>query len=81
MLTRKLGRKPYPLWNSPITIEDMLTDTEHLSNLWQGESPKALPSTFKNTKFPAIDDKIKQLLADWEEALAAHKLARTRIAE
>ena len=32
--------------------------------LMQGESPKALPSTFKNMKFPAIDDKIKQLLAN-----------------
>ena len=49
--------------------------------LMQGESPKALPSTFENTKFPAINDKIKQLLADWEEALAAHKLAWTRIME
>ena len=47
----------------------------------QRESPKALPSTFKNTKFPAIDDKIKQLLANQEEALAAHELAQTRIAE
>ena len=47
----------------------------------QGESPKALPLTFENTKFPAIDDKIEQLLADWEEALAAHKLARTRIVD
>ena len=49
--------------------------------LMQGESPKALPLTFKNTKFPAINDKIKQLLADQEEALAAHKLAQTRIVE
>ena len=49
--------------------------------LMQGELPKALPSTFKNTEFPAIDNKIKQLLADWEEALAAHELAWTRIAE
>ena len=47
----------------------------------QGESPKALPTTFKNTKFPAINEKLKQLLADREEALAAHELARTRIAE
>ena len=47
----------------------------------QGESPKALPSTFKNTKFPEIDDKIKQLLANWKEALAAHELAQIRIAE
>ena len=40
----------------------------------QGESPKALPSTFKNTKFPAIDDKIKQLIANQKKALAAHEL-------
>ena len=47
----------------------------------QGEPPKALPTTFENTKFPAINDKLKQLLADREEALAAHELARTRIVE
>ena len=47
----------------------------------QGESPKAFPTTFENTKFPAITDKLKQLLADREEALAAHELARTGIAE
>ena len=47
----------------------------------QGESPKALPTTFENMKFPAFDEKLKQLLADREEALAAHELARTRIAE
>ena len=34
------------------------------SELMQGESPKALPSTFENTKFPAIDDRFKQLIAD-----------------
>ena len=47
----------------------------------QGEPPKASPTTFENTKFPAIDEKLKHLLADQEEALAAHELARTRIAE
>jgi Integrase zinc binding domain len=47
----------------------------------QGESPKALPLTYKNTKFPSIDDKVKQMMADWDEALAAHKLARTRMAD
>ena len=47
----------------------------------QGESPKALSSTFENIKFPAINDKIKQSIADQEEALAAHELAQTRIAE
>ena len=49
--------------------------------LMHGDSPKALSTTFENTKFPAINDKIKQLLIDQEEALAAHKLAQTRIAE
>ena len=46
-----------------------------------GESPKAIPQVFKNTKFPSIDEKIKQMTADWEEALVAHELARSRIAE
>jgi hypothetical protein len=41
----------------------------------QGESPKALPLTYENTKFPSIDDKIKQMMTDQDEALAAHKLA------
>jgi Integrase zinc binding domain/Chromo (CHRromatin Organisation MOdifier) domain len=47
----------------------------------QGESPKALPLTYENTKFPSIDDKIKQIMTDRDEALAAHELARARIAE
>jgi hypothetical protein len=47
----------------------------------QGESPKALPLTYKNTKFPSIDDKIKQIMTDRDEALAAHELAQARIAE
>jgi Integrase zinc binding domain/Chromo (CHRromatin Organisation MOdifier) domain/Integrase core domain len=47
----------------------------------QGESPKALPLTYENTKFPSIDDKVKQMMADRDEALAAHELARTRMAE
>jgi transposase InsO family protein len=47
----------------------------------QGESPKALPLTYENTKFPLIDDKVKQMMADRDKALAAHELARTRMAE
>jgi transposase InsO family protein len=30
----------------------------------QGESPKALPLTYENTKFPLIDDKVKQMMTD-----------------
>jgi hypothetical protein len=47
----------------------------------QGESPKALPLTYKNTKLPSIDDKIKQVMTDQDEALAVHELAQARIAE
>jgi Chromo (CHRromatin Organisation MOdifier) domain len=47
----------------------------------QGESPKVLPLTYENTKFPSIDDKVKQMMADRDEALAAHELARTRMAD
>ena len=46
-----------------------------------GESLKAIPEVLKNTKFPSIDKKIKQMITDWEEALAAHELARSQIAE
>jgi transposase InsO family protein len=47
----------------------------------QGKSPKALPPTYENTKFPSIDDKIKQMMTDQDKALAAHELAQARIAE
>jgi Integrase zinc binding domain len=47
----------------------------------QGESPKVLPLTYENTKFPSIDDKVKQMMVDHDEALAAHELARARMAE
>jgi hypothetical protein len=52
-----------------------------LFEIIQGESPKALPLTYKNTKFPSINDKIKQMMTNQDEALAAHKLAQARIAE
>jgi Chromo (CHRromatin Organisation MOdifier) domain len=52
-----------------------------LFEIIQGESPKALPLMYENTKFPSIDNKIKQMMTDQDEALAAHELARARIAE
>ena len=42
-----------------------------------GNSPLAIPYTFKNMKFPNLEDKMKTLQKNWEEALAAHELART----
>ena len=46
-----------------------------------GNSPVAIPYTFKNTKFPNLKDKMKTLQKNREEALAAHELARTRMIE
>jgi hypothetical protein len=46
-----------------------------LFEIIQGKSPKALPLTYENTKFPSIDDKIKQMMTDQDGALAAHELA------
>ena len=40
-----------------------------------GDSPQAVPHSFKNTRFPAIEAKMKQLQRNREEALAAHELA------
>jgi hypothetical protein len=52
-----------------------------LFEIIQGESSKALPLTYENTKFPSIDDKIKQMMTNWDKALAAHKLAQARMTE
>jgi hypothetical protein len=46
-----------------------------------GEAPVAIPTTFENTKFPSVAEKIKNLVTSREEALAAHELARSRMAE
>jgi hypothetical protein len=48
--------------------------------LIQGDNPISVPITFSHTKFPTIEEKMKQIISDREEALAAHELARTRIA-
>jgi hypothetical protein len=46
-----------------------------------GEALVAIPTTFENTKFPLVAEKIKNLVTSREEALAAHELARSRMAE
>ena len=46
-----------------------------------GEAPLAIPTSFENTKFPSVAKKIKNLVTSQEEALAAHKLARSQMAE
>ena len=44
-------------------------------------SPVAIPTAFENTKFPAVEDRIKSLQQARDEAIAAHELARRRMAE
>jgi len=41
-----------------------------------GKSPKAIPLSFENTKYPSMEEKMGTLLRNREEALAAHELAR-----
>jgi hypothetical protein len=49
--------------------------------LMNGKAPVAIPMTFKNTKFPSVAEKIKNLVTSREEALAAHEPARSCMAE
>jgi hypothetical protein len=49
--------------------------------LMNGIAPIAVPTAFEHTKFPIVEERIKQLQKDREEALAAHELARRRMAE
>ena len=46
-----------------------------------GESLIAIPLSFENTKFPAVEDRMVTLIKNREEALAAHELACSRMAE
>jgi Integrase zinc binding domain len=48
--------------------------------LIQGNNPISIPITFSHTKFLTIKEKMKRMISDREKALAAHELARTRIA-
>jgi hypothetical protein len=46
-----------------------------------GEAPAAIPMTSENTNFPSVAEKIKNMVTSRKEALAAHELARSRMAE
>jgi hypothetical protein len=57
-------------------------DRQHTPfELMFGESPIAIPLSYENTKYPAVEDRMKALLRNREEALAAHELARNRMIE
>ena len=45
-----------------------------------GDNPISVPVTFQHTKYLNIEEKMKHMIQEREEALAAHELARTRMA-
>ena len=45
------------------------------------ESPITIPLSFESTKYPTMEDKMKTFKQNREEALEAHELARTRMAD
>ena len=46
-----------------------------------GENPIAIPTTFEHTRYPAVEERIKNLVTSRDEALAAHELARNRMTD
>ena len=45
------------------------------------DTPIAVPISFENTKYPTIENKMQNLIKNWEEALAAHELAQSWMAD
>ena len=45
-----------------------------------GITPVVIPLAFEHRKYPSIEEKMNNLIKNWEEALAAHELARTCMA-
>ena len=57
-------------------------DRQHTPfELMFGESPVAIPLSFENTKYLSVEERMTTLLQNREEALAAHELARNRMAD
>ena len=46
-----------------------------------GESPVAIPLSFESTKYLTIEDRMKTLSRNRQEALVAHELARSQMAD
>lgn len=45
-----------------------------------GLSPVSIPTSFEHTKYPLAEEKVRMLQKNREEALAAHEVARSRMA-
>jgi hypothetical protein len=72
--------------NSLSTLEFTHNNRRHADRLHSpfelilGDTPISIPTAFSHTKYPTIEEKMKRMIRDREEALAAHELARTRMA-
>ena len=55
--------------------------THNPFKLMFGLSPLLIPLSFEHTKYPVIEEKMKTLQKNWEEALAAHELAQSHMAD
>ena len=72
--------------NSLTTMEFMHNNRRHTKwkhtpfELILGDNPISISVTFQHTKYPNIKEKMKGMIQEREEALAAHELARTRMA-
>ena len=71
--------------NSLITMEFTHNNRRHTEwkhtpfKLILGDNPISIPVTFQHTKYQNIEEKMKRMIQEKEEALAAHELARTRM--
>ena len=75
-------------WHKSIsTMEFTYNSQQHSDWHWMsfelmmGTSPPAIPTTFKHTKFPSVEEWIQQLTKNREEAITAHELAWWQMAE
>ena len=79
--------------NNPEDWLNMLTTMEFTHNNWRhadwqntpfelmlGVTPVAILLSFENTKYPTIKERMKKMIQEREEALAAHELARSWMA-
>ena len=75
--------RDYGISSLLLTLESTHNNQQHADQthtsfeLMHGKAPLAIPTSFENTKFPSVAEKIKNLVTSQEEALAAHELARS----
>ena len=73
--------------NSISTLEFTHNNRRHADRLKTpfelilGENPIAIPTTFEHTRYPALEEQIKNLVTSRDEALAAHELAHNRMTD